>query len=113
MPFSIVDDVLHDIPVVRLAGDVDMSVAADLRARLVGLLEAAPPLIVVDLTQVTFFDSAGLKELDDAQRRAGEVGSRLALACPPGRVLRLFEITGLDDTFTIHADAEQATDDGP
>ena len=49
--------------------------------------------------------------LDEAQQDAAERGARLALACPPGRVLRLFEITGLDDHFAIHPDAERAASD--
>ncbi len=113
MSFSSTDDVLHDIPVLRLSGEIDIDTAGMLRERLSALLDGGSTFIVVDLSGVAFLDSAGLKVLDDAQQDAARRDARLALACPPGRVLRLFEITGLDDHFAIHPDAERAATDAP
>ena len=111
MSFSSSDDVLNEIPVLRLWGDIDIGTADALRARMAELLGRGSKFIIVDLAGVSFFDSSGLKVLDEAQQDAAERGARLALACPPGRVLRLFEITGLDDHFAIHPDAERAASD--
>ena len=40
-----------------------------------------------------------------------EVLAEIALAGPEGRILRLFEITGLQDRFRIHETAERAATD--
>ena len=110
MTFSVVDETVADVPVLRLAGEVDIAAAA-FQARVTSALDRGAPLVVVDLCDVTFFDSAGLKVLDDAQQDALSRGSRLALAGPEGRILRLFEITGLQDRFRIHETAERAATD--
>lgn len=101
---------VRDIPVLRLVGDIDIAAEQALQST-IAELAADSDLIVVDLSAVEFFDSSGLKLLDDAQRAARAHGARLALASPPGRVLRLFEIAGMDDDFDIRPDAEQAATD--
>jgi anti-sigma B factor antagonist len=48
------------VPVVEVTGEIDMYTSAALRARLTGMIERGHRHFVVDLSQVTFIDSAGL-----------------------------------------------------
>jgi anti-sigma B factor antagonist len=58
-------------------------------------------LVVVDLQQVVFMDSAGLRLLIVADARARRDGNRLVLARPSDRVRRLFELTAMRERLTI------------
>ena len=74
-----------------LAGEIDSYTAPDLAER----LEADPTLVVLDLTDVTFIDSSGLRVLVEGHRRRVEAGSSLTLRSPSAAVQRLLEISGL------------------
>jgi len=57
--------------------------------------------VVIDLTDVTFIDSSGLRSLLSASRRAGERSGAVVLRSPSASVRRLLEITGTTSQFRI------------
>lgn len=59
--------------------------------------------LVVDLTRLDFIDSTGLSLLLNLHRRVVRRGGRLSVACPPGPVRRVFEVTRLEDTLRLRA----------
>jgi len=82
--------------VLELHGEHDLSTVKAIRAELAPIAERGEAA-VIDLSDVTFIDSAVLSELV-ASRRGGEDGhgARLALVAPPGgfpaRVLGLLQL---------------------
>lgn len=85
------------------SGDIDVAGGPILDAAIVeqeGRLSAADP-IVIDLTDVTFIDSSGLRSLLGASRRADERGAAVVLRSPSPSVRRLLEITGTTARFRI------------
>ncbi len=85
---------------VALSGEIDAGSAPDLSSRLDGLL-AADNDIRVDLADVTFIDSSGLRVLIELQRRASAAERRLLLRAPSKSVTRLLEVTGLAGHFDV------------
>ena len=88
---------------VTVRGDVDTDSAPDLRACLLDVL-ARPDVSAVelDLTGVTFLDSAGLTTLVIAHQAAQEAERVLRMRCGTAwAVVRPLEITGLTTIFTI------------
>ncbi|WP_051020429.1 STAS domain-containing protein [Nocardia araoensis] len=77
-----------------LAGEVDYYTAEVCRRRLIGSLGTAAPLVVVDLSKVTFFGVAGLRVLVDAQSMLVQTGRRMRLVTGPRCVDRLLELAG-------------------
>ncbi|MFD9129454.1 STAS domain-containing protein [Kitasatospora sp. NPDC059571] len=65
----------------------------------------APARITVDMAGVDFCDSMGLNGLLLAQRDAGRRGIGFALARPSAAVVRLLDLTGAAEVFTILPDA--------
>jgi anti-sigma B factor antagonist len=65
--------------------------------------------IVVDLTAVSFMDSTGLGVLVRSLKKAQDNASDLRLVVKRSSVLRVLEITGLDEVFSIHPSIELAT----
>jgi anti-sigma B factor antagonist len=77
-----------------VAGEIDSSSAPLLREQLDALFEGTLSELVVDLTGVTFLDSAGLCVLAAAHRRAGS-DVRLRVLASSRAVIRPLQITGL------------------
>jgi anti-anti-sigma factor len=94
--------------VVRLQGALDVAAAPALRERLIGLLHPGTRLLVLDLSRVSFCDSAGLAVLIGAQRRARVLGIVMRLAAPSVPVAKLLRFTGLDRSLTICPDLRGA-----
>lgn len=94
------------------SGDLDAYTAPGLRSDLHGATEAESRLVVVDLTDVTFIDSAGLGALVGAHRRMRESGGRLRIVRPSPLVARAFELTGLDEILELCDDRDEALAQG-
>ena len=87
-------------PVVRLAGELDMESAQEVRKTIEELLDKEGRF-ALDLGDVTFIDSSGLHLLIDAADRLDGAGPLTLLSVPP-RVLRVMEIVGLSDVPTLN-----------
>jgi anti-sigma B factor antagonist len=94
--------------IVAPRGDVDLASNAQLRAVIDECVVAGDVDLVVDLTGVTFLDSTGLGALIGARRKTHAFRGSLLLVCGEEKLLKLFEITGLDNVFEIHASLDQA-----
>jgi anti-sigma B factor antagonist len=88
---------------VRLAasGEVDSSSAPTLRTCLDEVLDKGVTDLTVDLTGVTFLDSAGLCVLAAAHRRAVRSDVRLTVLASSRAVIRPMQITGLYDLLHV------------
>jgi anti-sigma B factor antagonist len=94
------------IAVLALEGELDLSAAPKLRAR---IEEAATGrALVIDLRRVTFVDSAILKELLRARATLGEREVQLVLAGAPMPVRRLLDLTRTAELFDKAPDVETA-----
>ncbi len=104
--FDLGDRVAGGLPVIEVSGEVDLATAPLLRERLESHLEAGATSVVVDLRATTFLDSTGLGVLVTALKRCRESGGELHLVAVDPRLLKLFAITGLQDTFSISDSVE-------
>jgi anti-sigma B factor antagonist len=82
---------------VRLRGDLDMESCAVLRAAY-GRVFAGPKRdVVVDLADVGFLDSSGVRVLLDGRARADELGAAFRVRQPQPLVRRVLVISGVAD----------------
>jgi anti-sigma B factor antagonist len=99
-------------PVVVVSGEIDMATAPMLERELAAAVESHDGLVVLDLADVTFFDSSGLRVAIVAHRDLKERGRRLAVVCDPeGHVRRTFMLAGLGGLLDLHATRAAALDD--
>src|SRR5215472_4489975 len=97
------------VPVVTAPSEIDMTTAGQLRAILLEWHTRGHTTMVVDMTATQFCDSAGLRELVWAHKRAVAEGGGLRLVLPPdGAVPRVFAFTGLDRLIPHFTAPEQA-----
>jgi anti-sigma B factor antagonist len=93
-----------DAALVVVRGDIDLSTLAKATAALDGA-RAGARSVVLDLRQVGFMDTSGLRLIIEEQRRAAATGYRFAVIRGSRRVQRLFEIAGLADEPDLFVDA--------
>jgi anti-sigma B factor antagonist len=97
-----------DPPRIVLSGEIDIACAAALRSlggRLASAL-AAGDRLPVDVADVTFLDSSGVGALIAVRNAAAARGGSVVLRNLSTSVRRLFELSGLIDSFVLETDAE-------
>ncbi len=92
-----------DCVIVTVSGDVDLRTTATLSRTLeAAATTSRTDCLVIDMTDLSFIDSAGLGVLIHAQNRAEARGSSIVLVHPPQLVRRLLTNTGLQHRFTAY-----------
>jgi anti-anti-sigma factor len=81
--------------VVRVAGTIDMATAAGVTDAAEQIRVAGRP-VQIDLREVAFIDSIGLRELIRMERNGG-----VRLLNPPERVMHLLDVTGTIELFAV------------
>jgi anti-anti-sigma factor len=94
--------------IISLRDGLDFTTAPALRERLIGVLRHRIDLLILDLSQVTSCDAAGLAVLIGTQRRAGLLGITMRLVAPSLPVRKALGATGLQRNFTIYPDLSGA-----
>jgi anti-anti-sigma factor len=90
------------VPVLRPTGEVDIAAVAVLRPSWLALCDVAQPdLVVVDLTDVTFLDGAGVGLLVALHNRQREHGGRVHLRSVSRRVAKVLRLTGVAVLFPV------------
>lgn len=82
-------------------GELDCGSAPSLREALDEVRGPTVRTVVIDLAGVRFIDSSGLNELVVALKRQREAGGDVVLQSPSPQAMRVFEIVGLTQVFTI------------
>ncbi|MFD5559265.1 STAS domain-containing protein [Kitasatospora griseola] len=86
--------------IVRVNGEIDLDTAPALRRALAAALDAHRE-VVLDLSEVTFMDCAGLGAVVRARNQADRSGRRLVLRGTSGCVVRLLELAGLQRRLAV------------
>lgn len=87
--------------VARISGDMDYMTGPGLWGQIDEVLAGGTAFVVLDLSGVSFCDSAGLNVLLRASRRAALSDVGLVLACVPQSLLRILEMTGADQVLQV------------
>ena len=85
----------------RLTGDLDLATAEDAERAILGAEEGRPPVLILDLSELDFMDSTGLRVVVSAASRARDEDRRLAIVKGPEVVQRVFEITRLAERLDM------------
>lgn len=96
------------VAVVRPVGEVDVYTAVDLEAELARAVDRRAELVVVDMKGTSFVDSVALGVLLRTFRRLEQRGGELRIAGPNSNVMRVLQITLLDQVFSIYPDGDSA-----
>jgi anti-sigma B factor antagonist len=96
--------------VLSVRGEIDLFTAPELKQVLAESIEGGRIRIIVDLTETTFLDSTALGVLIGAVKRLRSRDGALAIVNVDDNIAKTFEITGLDQIFTIVPTRDEAVD---
>lgn len=83
----------------RPSGELDAYTVGQFREALADL--SSRPRLLIDLSSITFIDSAGLGALIGGIRRTRELGGDVAVCCNRAPLVRLLHTTGFDRIVTV------------
>jgi len=97
------------LAVLSPVGAIDPMTAPTLRENLTRLLDEGTHCLIIDLSQVTFMDSAGMSVLVTALKRARTAGGNVKLVWPKSDAAkRILTLTKFDQVFTLTQTADEA-----
>ena len=105
--------VVNGWTVVEVDGDVDIHTAPMVRDATIGLLDEGHSHLVLDLGFVTFMDSMGLGAVIALTKRIRERKGSLRIAAATSRILRVFDIAAMRDSYEFFPSADEATQSPP
>lgn len=96
---------------VRVEGELDLSVADQLKQRL-DAAAADDVEVLVSLERCDFIDSSGIAAIVSAQKLLASRGRKLLICGPSRQVSRVLTVTGLNHVGLVYASAEEALAEG-
>lgn len=97
-----------EIWVVSSQGRLDQSLNPKLEQSLGELLDNGHQRFIIDLSEVTYINSGGLRCLVTAWRRAREQGGDVILCGLNSRLVEIFSLVGFDRVFQIYPSFDDA-----
>ena len=91
----------EDAVTIALEGDLDISGVPTLEKELKRLEGQGPAHIILDLRELMFLDSSGLRAIVAADSRARREGWKLTVVKGPETVSRVFSITLMDKRLNL------------
>lgn len=97
--------------VVTLPEEIDMANHRQAGEQLAVALRAGHPVVIADLSRTVFCDSAGIRILCRAHQDATSRGTELRCVIPHPGVLRVLEISGVDQLLHVYPTLGNAHED--
>lgn len=99
---------LKQVSVVKITGRVDSATAPEVSRALQDLMDARRHRVVLDLQDIEYMSSAGLRVLVAMLKTAKQGGGDLKLAQPARRVREALDLAGLTPVFNLYSDVVEA-----
>jgi anti-sigma B factor antagonist len=108
MELSLTSRAEGEFEIIEVGGEIDVYTAPKLREAIVAAVDAGHTRLIIDVQKVEFLDSTGLGVLVGALKRVRADSGSLDIVCTQERILKIFEITGLDKVFGLHSSIDEA-----
>jgi anti-anti-sigma factor len=108
MSLTIGVDDRDDAAVIALDGELDLASAPELADVAAEKIAEGRTHLIVDLSGLTFCDSAGLRVFVRYRSELDGKGGRLVLAAPQPIVRRVLEVSGLVELFGCYPTVDEA-----
>jgi anti-anti-sigma factor len=101
VPFALERQLSNGTARIVVRGELDLSTGPRLEEEVRLVESEAPEVLVLDLRDVTFFDSTGLQLVLDADVRAREEGRAFVVAPGDGEPRRILELAEVADRLSL------------
>jgi anti-sigma B factor antagonist len=102
--FAVDVDQRADCVVVRVTGELDMATADTFGDALNTAVVSSTPHVILDLSECSFVDSAGMRIVTATIKQA----QRVSIVASEPAVLRVLEITAVDTMVSVHPTLDAA-----
>ena len=100
----------NGVVVATLSGEIDLSNAAQITRSVVDAVPNEAVGLVIDLSDVAYLDSAGVRMLAELERRLGWRSQAFRVVAPEGsRTRKVLSIAGLDGLLVLETSVESAS----
>jgi anti-sigma B factor antagonist len=100
-----------DIVTLSLSGKLDTTSAKAFEEKILGQIESGERRIVIDLAQLDYVSSSGLRVFLLASKRLSSANGKIALCSLKDQVKEVFDIAGFSSIFSIYGSPDEALDD--
>ena len=101
----------EDIALLELTGQIDIYTAEEITKIIDAHMDKGNFKVIIDLTNVTYLDSAGVSALINAKLKLSKKSGDLRLVGLKGKAKEVFELAGLLDMFDKFDSHEKAFED--
>ena len=98
-PFEMRAECSGDVGRLTITGELDIATAPQVEEAAGAMLGEGVSELRIDLRDLTFIDSSGLRVLIALNNRATSEGWKLSLVRPSDRSMSVFQITGADENL--------------
>jgi anti-anti-sigma factor len=88
----------------KLIGELDIATVPRVEEAAEAILRKGTRQLTVDLSRLDFVDSSGLRLFIVLQQRAGSEGWKLALVKPQPQALKVFRVSGVEQSLPFVED---------
>ena len=99
------------VKVVYLKGDIDAATHKDIESKANELLNGGSNNILIDLSEVDYMGSAGLRALNSIAKSVSASNGQFKLSNPSASVSKVMKTLGFDQFFDIHDSVNTAVGD--
>ena len=97
-----------EVIIISLEGEVDISVTELIREKFKKLLKEKKKALLVDMTKVSYIDSSGLGLLVETRQEMEKYSGEIKLFGLTSDVQKVFELTRLNNFFSIFSTEKEA-----
>lgn len=98
-----------DVVTLRLSGRLNSTTALAFEEKILGRIESGERHVVIDLAQLDYISSAGLRVIVLAGKRLSAENGKMVLCSLTDRVREVFDIAGLSSILSIYGSHDDAT----
>jgi anti-sigma B factor antagonist len=96
--------------VVTMPAEIDVTNSEQAQQALLTALGQPPAILIIDMSETTFCDSAGVQAIIAAHKHAAAIGKELRLVAP--LVERILTLVGIDQVIPLYPTLEAAQTPG-
>ena len=105
---DISEDRKADAVILALSGKLDATTAKTFEDRILGVINSGTQRLVVDLSQLDYVSSSGLRVFILAAKRLQTVDGKIVLCSMKDHVRQVFDLAGFSSMLSIYASRDEA-----
>lgn len=105
---EIIEERRENILILRVIGRLDSSTSKMMEERLLPIIDSGEGRLVIELSQLDYISSAGLRVFLLAAKRMGNAKGRMILCSLKDAVKQVFDIAGFSSFLTLASSTEEA-----